>query len=333
MNSKKILALKIFIGCLFLFSGLTKLFPILAFEIQLIVHGITSWFVVTWLSRLVIAFEIFLGLSFFQKNFLKQFFIPAATGLLIIFSLDLIRQIILRGFDGDCGCFGQVLTMSPFEASFKNIILISALIYLNRLLDARSSKNILFPVSFLLISFFPVFLLFPPRQFQIETGNSKQTSSFNYSNNKPSNNSIGNSNTNLEGQKKPAVKKISTITSIKNFSDGIKSDLTKGENIVAMLSMNCGSCTEAGLEIGQLKNEINLPPVYYLLFGEQNQLNEFFSKTKIKFPYKILDEENFFILAKGSAPRVFLLRNGKIIYEWDSRNFSGDNLKAALSKL
>ena len=339
MNSKKILALKSFVGCLFLFSGLTKLFPILAFEIQLIVHGITSWFVVTWLSRLVIAFEIFLGLSFFQKNFVKQFFIPAATGLLIIFSLDLIRQIILRGFGGDCGCFGQVLTMSPFEALIKNIILISALIFLNRLLDVKSSKNILFPASFLLISFLPVFLLFPPRQFQIQTGNSDQTSSFNSfdstkitSSNESPNNSYGNSNTKLVDQKKSPKKKITKITSFKNFSGGVNADLTKGENIVAMLSMNCGSCIEAGIEIGKLRNEIKLPPVYYLLFGEQIQLNEFFSKTKVKFPYKILDDETFFTLAKGSAPRVFLLRNGKIIDEWDFRTFTRTALKQAVEK-
>lgn len=339
MNSKKIILLRIFIGCLFVFSGLSKLFPILAFEVQLIVHGFRSWFVVTWLSRLVIAFEIFLGLSFFQKNFLKQFFIPAATGLLIIFSLDLIRQIILRGFGGDCGCFGQVLTMSPLEALIKNIILISALIYLNGLLQAKSSKNILFPASFLLISFLPVFLLFPPRQFQIQTGNSDQTSSFNSSgstkitsSNKSPNNSFGNSNTKLVDQKKSPKKKITKITSFKNFSGGVNVDLTKGENIVAMLSMNCGSCIDAGLEIGKLKNEIKLPPVYYLLFGEEKQLTEFFSKTKAKFPYKILDDETFFTLAKGSAPRIFLLWNGKIINEWDFRTFSAKELKAAVDK-
>ncbi len=332
MNSKKILVLRIFIGCLFLFSGLTKLFPLLAFEVQLIVHGITSWFVVTWLSRFIVAAEIFLGLSFFQKNYLKQFFVPAAIGLLIIFSVDLIHQIIVRGFGGDCGCFGQILTMTPLEALIKNIILISALIYLNSLLKEQSSTKILFPVSFILVSFLPVFLLFPPRHFLIKTGSLNQTSSFNSSNDKSTDKTLGNSNTKSEVQKKTTVKKITNITSIKNFSHGVYADLTKGENIVAMLSMNCGSCVEAGLEIGKLKNEIKLPPVYYLLFGEQNQLAEFFNKTKVKFPYKILDEENFFSLAKGSAPRVFLLRNGKIIDEWDFKNFTVAALKQAVEK-
>ncbi len=332
MNSKKILILKLFIGCLFVFSGLVKLFPILAFEVQLIVHGITNWFVVTWLSRLIVAFEIFLGLSFFQKNFLKRLFIPAAILLLIIFSLDLVRLIILRGFGGDCGCFGQVFTMTPLEALFKNIILLAALIYLNKLIETDQSRNLLFPVSFFLISFLPVFLLFPPRQFQIETGSSERPSSFNSSIGKLKNESLMNNNVRTNDDKDSLKIKKLKITSFKNFNDGINADLTKGENIVALLSMNCGSCIEAGLEIGQLKNEIKLPPVYYLLFGEEKQLPEFFSKTKVKFPYKILDTESFFTLANGSAPRVCLLRNGKIIGDWDFRTFSGKTLKQTLEK-
>ena len=69
------ITLRYFVGILFLFSGIAKLFPIETFEFSLVSQGIAGWSIVPYLSRFIIAAEIFLGLAFFQNAGLKRIFI------------------------------------------------------------------------------------------------------------------------------------------------------------------------------------------------------------------------------------------------------------------
>lgn len=329
-KSNKILAIKIFIGCLFIFSGVVKLFPIIAFEVQLISHGIMNWHAVTILARVTIAFEIFLGLCFLQNNYIKRIFIPAAIALLSIFTLDLVRAVIYLGFSGDCGCFGQVISMTPLEAIIKNIILIAGLIYLYRLIEVDKRGKWLLPALFIIITFVPVFLLFPAKHYEIQTPGTRTAKA-------PV-------QTNRDFQF--PIKKVDTATVqaikanpklavsvFRNFSGGITVDFRKGTEIVAVLNTECGDCIETAKGIGQLNKEMKLPPVYFLLLSDEKQVPEFINKTKTNYPYRLLDEEEFFTLIKGSPPRVWLLQNGKILGDWNFRNFSVDNLKNAVKKL
>ncbi len=327
-DSKKITALRIFIGALFIFSGLSKLFPIVAFEMQLVQQGITSWFIVTWLARAIIAFEIFLGLSFLQRNFLKKVFIPAAIVLLIIFSLDLIITIILRGFAGDCGCFGQVIIMTPLEALFKNIILIAALLYLRKLIKNDEPKKVLASFSFFLIAFLPIFLFSPPGQFQKNDSSKNGIVSVDSSKIikvQSSAKSDGDAPYNSSNLTKEKV-----LTSIKNFS-GVKANLTKGKNIIAILSMTCEDCYETAVSIGQLSQKMKLPPVYFLLWGDKSEIHGFLRRTRTNFPHKLIDPQTLSKLADGFVPKIFLLNNGKIVHEWNYKTFSSQKLAKALN--
>lgn len=312
----------------------------MSFEVQLISHGITSWLEVTILARLIIAFEIFLGLSFLQNSYVKKFFIPAAILLLTIFTLDLVRAIIYLGFSGDCGCFGQLIIMTPLEAIIKNIILIGALVYLYKLIESDSVRNWFLPVSFIVISFVSVFLFFPLKRYQIVTANGNNKAS-----NRDSTFFAKQYNINKPQFAIPVKKRDSTVihaierneylpvAAFKNFSGGITADFAKGKEIVAVLNMECEDCIEAATEIGKLNKELNLPPVYFLLLGDEKQLPGFINKTNTNYPYILLDEEQFFMLIKGSPPRVWLLQNGKVLGDWNFRNFSIENLKTAVKKL
>jgi hypothetical protein len=339
-KSNKILAIKILIGCLFLFSGIVKLFPIIAFEVQLISHGILNWHIVTILARVTIAFEIFLGLCFLQNNYVKKIFIPAAIALLTIFTFDLVRAVIYLGFSGDCGCFGQVITMTPLEAIIKNIVLIAVLVYLYRLMEPETKDKWLLPAIFIIISFVPVFLLFPAKHYQVQTAEEQKRAA------EQRTLEIINQRKMNQQQSEMPVKKMDTavvhaikvneklpVAAFKNFSGGVTVDFKKGTEIVAVLNTGCGDCIEAATGIGKLNKEMNLPPVYFLLLGDEKELPEFISKTKTNYPFKLLDEEEFFTLIKGSPPRVWLLQNGKIVNDWNFRNFSIDNLKTAVKKI
>ena len=92
-NNYVVTTLKIFLGCIFIFSGIVKLFPIEPFEFIIVKQGIAGWETVPYLSRLIIGFEIFLGFSLLQKSYIKKIFIPAAVILLAIFTLHLFYRI------------------------------------------------------------------------------------------------------------------------------------------------------------------------------------------------------------------------------------------------
>ena len=51
--------------------------------------------------------------------------------MLILFSLHLVYSIFLGDSD-NCGCFGELIPMTPIQALFKNIITIGVLGYLNK---------------------------------------------------------------------------------------------------------------------------------------------------------------------------------------------------------
>ena len=167
MNLNKITILKYLIGIIFLFSAVSKLFPVLAFEMQLVSHGITSRPVVLILARVIIAAELFLGLCFFQSSYIKKYFIPASMLLLIIFSFDMIYLIILKGPGGSCGCFGSVITMTPLEALIKNLFLLVLLNYLFKNIKSEEGGKILLPALFLVISILAVLLFAKITPFEI----------------------------------------------------------------------------------------------------------------------------------------------------------------------
>lgn len=152
MKINKISAIKYLVGFIFLFSAVSKLFPVLAFEMQLVSHGITNWLAAVVLARVLIAAEIFLGLCFFQHSYIKKIFIPGAMLLLIIFSIDMIYLIILRGPGGSCGCFGSVLTMTPIEALIKNIILLALLNFLYNKIKADTGSGTVLVIIFFVLS-------------------------------------------------------------------------------------------------------------------------------------------------------------------------------------
>jgi hypothetical protein len=230
--------------------------------------------------------------------------------------------------------------MTPLEAIIKNVILIAVLVYLYRLIDYEDGKKWALLIPSLVVPFAAVFLLFPLKHYQIVTGNEK--------NNPPKPQTpviVNQKQANKVNADIPVKKRDTTVIHaikeneklpvavFKDFSGGVTADFTKGKEIVCVLNVECEDCIETAKAIGALNKEMNLPPVYFLLLGDEKQLPEFFGKTKTNYPYKLLNEEEFFTLIKGSPPRVWLLQNGKIAGDWNFRNFSIDNFKAAVKKI
>ena len=149
---------RLLISGLFLLSAIAKLYPTPLYGItkvfeegQLIPMGFSEDFA-PFLSRLIIAFEFFIAFSILQTHYIKKLIIPSTILLLIIFNVDLALDIFV-GNDENCGCFGQLIPMTPTEAFIKNIFTILLLIFIYRNVnDNKESSFLLLLNGYLIIS-------------------------------------------------------------------------------------------------------------------------------------------------------------------------------------
>ena len=167
------------ISGLFLLSAIAKLYPTPLYGItkvfeegQLIPMGFSEDFA-PFSSRLIIAFEFFIAFAILQTHYIKKLIIPSTILLLIIFNVDLALDIFV-GNDENCGCFGQLIPMTPTEAFIKNIFTILLLIFIYRNVNDKKESSFLLLLNGYLIISVLMFSLLP-----IATNSSsKQISSY-----------------------------------------------------------------------------------------------------------------------------------------------------------
>ena len=170
---------RLLISGLFLLSAIAKLYPTPLYGItkvfeegQLIPMGFSEDFA-PFLSRLIIAFEFFIAFAILQTHYIKKLIIPSTILLLIIFNVDLALDIFV-GNDENCGCFGQLIPMTPTEAFIKNIFTILLLIFIYRNVNDKKESSFLLLLNGYLIISVLIFSLLP-----IATNSSsKQISSY-----------------------------------------------------------------------------------------------------------------------------------------------------------
>jgi uncharacterized membrane protein YphA (DoxX/SURF4 family) len=80
---------------------------------------------VQWLTRILVAAELVLGIALLQGKWFKKLVLPATLGMLVLFTIHLFYEGFRQenGFvEGNCGCFGDVLPMTNLESIIKNVI-------------------------------------------------------------------------------------------------------------------------------------------------------------------------------------------------------------------
>jgi len=152
------------LSIVFLVSAYSKLIAPGLIEIILVDQGFaSSRESVAVYVRLLIAVEFSLGLLFLQQNYLKQIVVPASILFLAGFTAYLAYTGFVLGETDNCGCFGEMLKLSPVESIIKNIVLlIPAVVLLSLLNDTK--RNITFPIVVFLLSIAAVFIISPVKQ-------------------------------------------------------------------------------------------------------------------------------------------------------------------------
>ncbi len=160
MKLKLELALRIFISIVFLFSAYSKFVSPGLTEIILVDHGIVSAReTAALIVRGLIGFEFALGILLILPYSLKTIVIPTAILFLIIFTGYLVYTGFILKDTQNCGCFGEMIKMSPLESIVKNIIMIAILILLFKFTNEKKKYFIAPTVMVLCVA--SVFLFLP----------------------------------------------------------------------------------------------------------------------------------------------------------------------------
>ncbi len=266
----------------FLFSAFTKWLNPQGFEIYLMDQGLfqTRWMAGLF-TRLLIGGELALGLAFMQPYYVKHVVSPVVGVLLAGFTVYLAYGWFVLDVTGDCGCFGEVVSMSPPEAITKNIFLLGLVAVLYPHLEATDRRWYV-PGGILVIALSLTFVSIP------------LTSS-------PERNQFARF-TQFEGAGEVDLLRGDRLVVVADAGCPHCLDVTK----------KLGEMKRDG---------ITFPEVFYLIYGVQTtgDLNDFWRAANTRFPYRKISRPVFMKLLKEQLPTIYYLQNGSVEQVWDDR--------------
>ena len=294
---KRIIAitLSIIVGSIFIYSGYTKLFPVIeTFEFTFVELGIANWYTAPFIARLFLGLEFFVGCLLILNYQLKKITIPITIILLSFFTIYLIIQIFVSGNNGNCGCFGEHLKMTPLQAIIKNAIMFGLLFIVYFIYEGWKIKY-----NSLLLSFVGVTLILTP--FIINPID------YNYTSN------------NLDEKVNyPLALNLLFQPEDSSKVEIPKVDIRKGNHVVAFLSLKCPHCKIAAKKFRLIKKNNPQISIYFILNGQKSDYSNFIEETKAdNIPYSFCLGKTFVKLASFRLPRIYYLNNGIVLRKVD----------------
>lgn len=252
---KKILGsiLSILIGLVFIFSAISKIPTLEQFGWTIVDTTFLNWTLAEWTSRILIGLELWLGILFIGHWSLKKIAIPVSLSLLIIFTIYLFQVISTEGNNGNCGCFGEVIAMTPLQSIYKNIVLIvliGILYFIYREWKFKFQNLII--VGLLLASLSLPIAFNPPESIYI------------YDKEPDLNTPIP-----LSLLYQSSLNKAPTV------------ELRKGKHILTFLSLTCSYCRKAAKRLRIMKDKHPELPFYAIINGDSSQIDDFFKDTRM----------------------------------------------------
>jgi uncharacterized membrane protein YphA (DoxX/SURF4 family) len=338
---------------LFILSGVAKLFPIWAFEKQLVDLGFFTWESSAVFARLIIGLELGIGFCFLVPHFTKRFVIPVTALLLVAFCIHLIVQMIQFGpMDGNCGCFGQLIPMTPLEAFLKNVATLVILFFLWKKTEDPKPGNFFIPLSIYLLSTLIVFIGFPQKSSEESVtpvaqeitpsdNNSSELAAIDSTSETKENPVPSTTNVKADTSQKNNPKPTSSAPKIiSKYTSFVPAEfqVNQGEKIICLFLPGCEHCIETAKELATMEKSVGLPPVHILFMDEETfKINDFFAQTNFKKSYSVVSIPNFWKLMGGnsSTPGVTLLKDGQILQFFQGtgdEKFNAEKLKGLLKR-
>lgn len=270
------------LSAVFLFSAVAKLQFIQPFEwsfTDILPINITAAAVI---ARLFIGLEFMLGLFLLGHIFLEKFTYRVTLILLILFTIYLVLLLIKTGNNGNCGCFGEMYTMSPLAAIGKNIAMIAATGILMRIYPVKPyRKQVIVGISLLTASFTIPFVISPVYIFSSS----------------------------------PFLHEAVNLNPLYKYAKPAPAtDLRKGKHIIAFFSLTCPHCKHAAYHMQVLYKQYPDMPFYAVLGGKPLHLKEFITESKLTtLPHTLLEQVQAFTSMAGNAvPAIYWVNDGII---------------------
>ena len=294
MNSKTTYAawiIRIIISFLFILSAVAKLYPhpyfaITTFEAkQLVPLGFDQCYG-AYFSRVLISFEFALGILILFPFYLKKIIIPSTIFLLSIFCVHLSISVfgIMDG-PANCGCFGELIPMTPTEALIKNILSIGLLILLFKLVKQQKNKHFIYLIVVYLISLGALFYVAPNKSCKSLDDKFEKTNSI--------------------------------------YSQYIK-DIDNGEKLLCFFAPGCDHCMATARQLDSLSLLKPVFPEVYIVFmdEEPEKIPSFFEFAGREFSYEIMDVAQFWKVLgfENDTPGIYYLINGNEINSYQGIN-------------
>jgi hypothetical protein len=278
------------LGLVFIYSGWSKLDPIIEiFEFTFVDLGIGNWYTAPIMARVLIGLEFFLGLLLIMNYNLRKFTMPFTIGLLLFFCAYLLVQIYQNGNEGNCGCFGERLHMTPRQALIKNVIMIALCFPVMYVWHGWKIKY-----NKLLLSFVAVTALTMPFILNVVD--------FTYTSN------------NL-GEKVDFPLDMALLYQPEDTSkvEIPKVDLRTGKHVVAFMSLTCSHCRIAAKKFHLINKNNPSLPIYFILNGDKDKLKPFFDDTKTEnIPHSLALGKTFVNLAGTHLPQIYYIENSYV---------------------
>lgn len=345
-------ALRILLSALFIVSALAKLYPspnfaLTTFEIkQLVPMGFSENFA-AWFSRTLTASEFALGIALLQPHFFKRLVLPLSFLLLLIFVGHLSYTIATTGDEGNCGCFGELLPMTPKQAIIKNIIAMAIIAWLYRRYRFAGDRLNFFVITTIAFGSIMTLFMIAPHQ--------KSAPAIAIQPIMPIVEPIVNPTPAPLPKELPATAPADAGKTVSEAPEAAKpvaepkhkqsgyaihfADIDKGKKILCFFAAGCEHCQATIRELTQLKKSIkDFPEIRICFMDEETELiPAFFEQAGATYPYKILDVASFwkYMGVGKDTPGVIYLWNGNVLKEYNGiadNAFSKSGMKKAVAK-
>jgi thiol-disulfide isomerase/thioredoxin len=349
-------ALRIFLSILFLFSAYAKLYgmtiygAITTFEQKQLLQIGFSQEMAPYFSRFILGAEIALGIGFLQPHYLRKLILPLSAILLVVFNVHLAYSI-LTDVGGNCGCFGELLPMSPTQAFIKNVLTIGLIAWLWYLIKDEQIKlrhNFFVALSIALASILFMFVIAPIQpanatdipvviiddeddEDDIEVVTTVEPIETPSSNDIPTNTAT----TTTPEPEKPAYEPKKVQSGFAKYAPGIDD----GKKLLLFFAPGCEHCQDAAKQLVEMsKKSKDFPKMFIIFMNEEpEKIPEFFEKAGRKITHTVLDVGTFWNILgmKRDTPGVLYLWNGNEVAFFDGikdNEFTTEKLKTALAK-
>ena len=270
------ITLQLFLAVTFLFSAYTKAVAPGFFEVLLEQQGlVSSRLYGAWVTRIIIALETWLGLCLLL-SFYARFILRFSFLLLVAFSVHL-GYLIAIGETGNCGCFGEMISMSPLASLGKNLLLLSVNGFLLRY-KFRGNKKPLITWLLLPFLFAAASLVWP-----VQTHHDEVV------------------------EKIPVFEAETGI----DFANGsyLVAIFNLGCEHCQEAAQQIAAWQNNGIKLPQVA-------ALFFAEGDTS-VADFNAITESNFPYQMIDANTFFELIGSAPPRIYWIMDGQVKQYWD----------------